>query len=187
VTQLQQLLPEGWAASLLAVDGHCTEDVARQLARLPAATTHLVLSVGGNDALAHTELLDQPATSTAEVLALFAGVQRDFEVRYRKLITTLARRDLPLLTCTIYNGNFPDQQYQRLASTALCLFNDVILRVAFEWALPVIDLRSVCDDPADYANPIEPSASGGAKIARAIAGAIGVADSIAGSSRIVLG
>jgi hypothetical protein len=41
--------------------------------------------------------------------------------------------------------------------------------VAFEHALTVIDLRLVCTDPADYANPIEPASHGGAKIARAIA------------------
>lgn len=34
--------------------------------------------------------------------------------------------------------------------------------------LPLIDLRLVCDDPADYANPIEPSEAGGRKIAAAI-------------------
>ncbi len=35
--------------------------------------------------------------------------------------------------------------------------------------LPLIDLRRVCTEDADYANPIEPSATGGARIARAIA------------------
>ena len=55
------------------------------------------------------------------------------------------------------------------------MFNDVILRVAFEHHLPVIDLRLVCNEPADYANPIEPSGRGGRKIALAIARATGVA------------
>jgi hypothetical protein len=32
----------------------------------------------------------------------------------------------------------------------------------------VIDLRFVCSSPEDYANPIEPSSKGGAKIARCI-------------------
>ena len=48
------------------------------------------------------------------------------------------------------------------------VFNDVILRVAVEYGLAVIDLRFVCTEPSDYANPIEPSSIGGAKIARAI-------------------
>ena len=44
-----------------------------------------------------------------------------------------------------------------------------ILRVAISHRLPVIDLRAICASPEDYANPIEPSSAGGAKIARAIA------------------
>jgi hypothetical protein len=73
-----------------------------------------------------------------------------------------------LTLCTIYNGCFPDGDFQRLVSTALMVFNDVILRVGIEFGLAIIDLRFVCSSPADYANPIEPSSVGGAKIARAI-------------------
>jgi hypothetical protein len=54
------------------------------------------------------------------------------------------------------------------------LFNDVIVRVAVEHHASVIDLRLVCNESADYANPIEPSGPGGLKIARAIARATGV-------------
>ena len=32
------------------------------------------------------------------------------------------RRVLSVTICTIYNGNFPDRDFQRLASTALCIF-----------------------------------------------------------------
>jgi hypothetical protein len=35
--------------------------------------------------------------------------------------------------------------------------------------ISLIDLRLICAEDGDYANPIEPSALGGAKIARAIA------------------
>jgi hypothetical protein len=186
VTQLKPLLPESWGASLLAVDGHRTEDVVRQVTRLPPAATHLVLSVGGNDALSHISILDQPAVSSSQVLGLLAAVRNDFEQRYRELITALGQREFPLVICTIYNGNFPDPHFQRLASTALSVFNDVILRIAFERGLTVIDLRLICDQPADYANSIEPSTRGGAKIARAVAGAVGAAELARASSRIVV-
>ena len=53
VSQVRGLLPPGWEATLLAVDGSTTDHVAGQLGRLPSQATHLVLSVGGNDALAH--------------------------------------------------------------------------------------------------------------------------------------
>jgi hypothetical protein len=48
------------------------------------------------------------------------------------------------------------------------VLNDVILRVGFEFTLTVIDLRLICSTSEDYANPIEPSSEGGAKIARSI-------------------
>jgi len=46
----------------------------------------------------------------------------------------------------------------------------VILREAAARALPVLDLRLICAEAADYASssPIEPSAQGGRKIAGAI-------------------
>ena len=168
VTQLRPLLPGGWQATLLAVDGARTEDVARQLTRLPRDGSHLVLSVGGNDALAHGDLLEGPATAAAQVIGFLADAAAAFERPYRHLIERLLEARLPLAVCTIYNGNFPDPEFQRIASTALCVFNDVILRVAFERGVTVIDLRLVCSEPADYANPIEPSSVGGAKIARSI-------------------
>ena len=46
---------------------------------------------------------------------------------------------------------------RRLISTALMVFNDVILRVGIESGLTIIDLRLVCSSADDYANPIEPS------------------------------
>jgi hypothetical protein len=53
-------------------------------------------------------------------------------------------------------------------------FNDVIVRVALEHRLPIIDLRPVCTERSDYSNPIEPSGSGGRKIALAIAMSLGI-------------
>ena len=40
---------------------------------------------------------------------------------------------------------------------------------AFQRGLPLIDLRLIRSDLADYVNPIEPSARGGDKIASVIA------------------
>jgi GDSL-like lipase/acylhydrolase family protein len=168
ITQLRHLLPPGWSGTLLAVDGDRIGDVARQAARIPADATHLVVSVGGNDALAHSDLLDQPARSAAEVLGLLADAAEAFERGYRRLLTLLLERRLPVTICTIYNGSFPDPQFQRIASTALCVFNDPIVRLAFQHTLGIVDLRLVCSEPGDYANPIEPSSVGGGKIARAI-------------------
>jgi hypothetical protein len=55
-----------------------------------------------------------------------------------------------------------------LAATALTALNDAITRESFARGIDCIDLRILCDDDRDFANPIEPSVLGGAKIAEAI-------------------
>src|SRR5215210_3766496 len=96
VSQLRKLLPSGWTATLLAVDGHRTVDVNRQLEALPKGATHLVLSVGGNDALSHGDLLTRAARSAAEVLTLLANAAGEFEEGYRLLVARLLQTGLPL-------------------------------------------------------------------------------------------
>lgn len=169
VRQLGARLPANWRATLRAVDGDVTADVSRQLANIPADATHLVVSVGGNDALGHLDVLSAPATSIAQALARLAAIQDQFERTYRRMLDTVLARALPTAVCTIYNGNFPDPAYQRLATLGVVIWDDTILRIAAERGIPVLDLRLICADPADYANPIEPSAHGGAKLAAAIA------------------
>jgi hypothetical protein len=135
----------------------------------------VVISIGGNDALLNSDLLGTPVSSTAEALTLFGDRTSRFERAYRAAIegALAMRRDTTV--CTIYNGNLAARE-AALARVALMMFNDVILRVAFERGLRVIDLRLVCTEAADYANPIEPSGGGGHKIARAIARSLGAAD-----------
>ena len=172
VAQLRALLPAGWSATLAAVDGSQAHDVAAQLAQVPAGASHLLLSVGGNDALMASGLLDEPVYSSADALRLIAASVREFEGRYRAAVDACLARGLPLVLCTIYHGNFPDADYRERVIVALAVFNDAIVRTAFARGLDVIDLRAVCTEPSDYANPIEPSIAGGAKIARAIAGVV---------------
>ncbi|HEX2091193.1 MAG TPA: SGNH/GDSL hydrolase family protein [Longimicrobiaceae bacterium] len=169
VAQLREHLPEGWRATLAAVDGAVLSDVPRQLRSLPGDAAFLVVSVGGNDALGHVGILEERARSVPEALDRLAGIAEGFGGGYREMLAHVLERGLPTALCTIYHGNFPDPVMQRLTSTALTVFNDAILRTAFAEGLPVLDLRLVCDAPEDYANPIEPSSRGGEKIARGIA------------------
>ncbi len=131
-----------------------------------------MLSVGGNDALRHIGLLDTPMRSSTQAFDMLAGAVADFESAYAQAVRPCLATDLPLVICTIYNGNFPDATLQRRASIAATAFNNVILREATVNGLRAIDLRLVCDRPEDYANPIEPSSIGGEKIVRAIARAV---------------
>ena len=178
VTHLRDLLPHGWRATLLAVDGATTADIARQTARLGADVSHVLVSIGGNDALGHSDLLALPVRSTTEALALFAERLASFERLYRPAVQRVAALSRPTTLCTIYNGNLEPSR-ATIARVALTMFNDVILRVAFEHALPVIDLRAICVRPEDYANPIEPSGTGGRKIAAAIVAALGLSVDVA--------
>jgi hypothetical protein len=186
VEQLQGMLPAGWSASLFAVDGAVIDGVARQLTRLPADVTHLVVSAGGNDALGYSDLLERRATSSPQVLGWLADAAAGFEKAYRRMLDALLARRLPLTLCTIYNGNLGPPVH-RLAATALAVFDDVILRLATQRSLPVIELRLVCTEPSDYANPIEPSVQGGAKIARAVARALTSSEAQARGARVFAG
>jgi hypothetical protein len=168
VTQMQARLPTGWKAVLRAVDGSVTRNVTRQLDGLPAEASHLIVSAGGNDALGYAEILGQSAQSTAEVLDKLAGIKDQFERDYRQMLEAVLGRRLPTALCTVYYPRFPEPILQRLAVTALAVFNDCIIREAFAAGLPLLDLRLICDEAADYANPIEPSVQGGEKIASAI-------------------
>jgi hypothetical protein len=95
-------------------------------------------------------------------IGFLADVAAKFEKGYRSAVEECLRPNLPLIVCTIYNGCFPDPQYQRIVSTALTVFNDAILRVAIGYRLSVIDLRAVCASREDYAktqsNPLRQGA-----------------------------
>ena len=155
-----------WRASLLAVDGHTTEDVPNQLRQLPADATHLVVSAGGNDALGESGILGETACTVGEALGLMNDVRERFRRSYQAMLRALAAAGKPAAVCTIYDA-IPGLGPAEL--TALAGFNEVILREALAAGLPVIDLRLVCDQPSDYSHvsPIEPSMTGGAKIVRA--------------------
>jgi len=172
VGHLASVIPWTWRATLLAVDGATTSDVGRQLDRVPDDATHLVVSVGGNDALMNSDLLEAPANSSSEVLLMFASRLDTFEVTYRRLMGRVMSYGRDVTLCTIYNGAL-DPEIARTAKVALTIFNDVILRVAFAHRASVIDLRTICVERSDYANPIEPSGKGGWKIASVIARAVG--------------
>lgn len=172
IAQVSDALPAHWKSSLLAVDGATTQDIARQTQRLPDDASHLILSIGGNDALRRANVLSAPARTTGDALTKLFEVVREFEVLYRAAVEACLSPGLPLVVCTIYNGNFPDRNYQRQVMVALAVFNDVIIQSAAERGLNVIELRQICKKPEDYANPIEPSSIGGAKIARTIASVV---------------
>lgn len=172
VTHLRRLLPTGWRATLCAVDGATTGTLPAQLTCVPDDATHVVVSIGGNDALRNLDLLALRVTSSADALAVFAARLAVFEQSYRTAVAQVAALGRATVVCTVYNGAV-ERERADIARVGLALFNDVILRAAADLRLDVVELRSICTQAADYANPIEPSGAGGLKIARAIAVAVG--------------
>jgi hypothetical protein len=169
IKQLTADLPSGWSASLAARDGSTTDDIASQLEAVPANATHLVISIGGNNALHEKGLIEEKASSVAEVLGKLAKIRAAFKKSYAEMLGHVLARKLPTAVCTIYEARYQDQTTRAIAAMGLSIFNDAILREAFARGLPVVDLRSIITEDGDYANEIEPSVQGGAKIAQAIA------------------
>jgi hypothetical protein len=169
IAQVRERLPAGWNATLLAVDGSLTSDILKQLDRLPADTTHIAVSAGGNDALMQSSVLYEPVQSMADAFQRIAEIGQLFEQGYREMLQAVLARKIATTLCTVYDPCFADPTVQQLMVAGLVAFNDHILRTAFAAGVPVIDLRLVCTAAVDYANEIEPSAVGGAKIADAIA------------------
>ena len=163
------ILGGSWTVERLARDGATIADVRFQLAELPARPDCIVLSIGGNDAVDHIDLLDRPASSAAEVLDELARIADDFADAYRELATIVLARTTRLVLCTIYEPPLSDPQLARLARVPLGLLNDRIVQVASRLGVEVLDLRTVCTEPADFVKQIEPSARGAQKIATAIA------------------
>ena len=166
--QVRKLVPNEWKVTRLAIDGAVTSIIFSQLEDLPTDTTHIVISVGGNDALGEAEVLDAPAHSVAEVLQQLAQIQDRFREDYASMLDATAQRNLPTAVCTVYDPRYPDPLRRRMGSLGLSVINDVVTREAFSRNLSLIDLRVMFDADEDFANPIEPSVQGGMKLARAI-------------------
>jgi lysophospholipase L1-like esterase len=172
VSHLHNKMPGGWQATLLGIDGATCSSVARQLRGLPPSATHLLVSAGGNDALGRSDILDASARSVADSLVKLSTIAGEFQTEYTSMLDALRKTGLPVAVCTIYDPRFPEPLRRELGRTALAVINDVVLREASVRGLPILDLRLVCDEDADFANPIEPSVQGGAKIAAAIIGLV---------------
>lgn len=168
ISHLRELVPDDWKTTLKAIDGSLIENVNQQLIDVPQDATHFVVSVGGNNAIMNADVLQMPANSSAEVLETIANRRDVFEADYEAMLKNLLSKNLPTAVCTVYFPNFPEPFIQRIAVTALSAFNDVIIRQAALNGLPILDLRLICNENSDYANEIEPSDTGGKKIAAKI-------------------
>jgi lysophospholipase L1-like esterase len=166
--QLQDLVgSDGGRVTLLARDADVARGVSLQQSKhIPKDATHLVLSVGGNDALGvggHARM----------TLGDMFSVMERFEREYDSAVHSLASHKLPILLVMPYYPRFPpEMEMMRVAKAGMTVFYDVIMRTAQKYECALLDLRTIFREDDDYANPIEPSAKGGEKMVRAILHAV---------------
>ncbi len=159
-------MPADWKATLCAVDGDTTQGIARQVLGIPPNASYIFVSVGGNDALMNMDLLTDITTPGPLLLSKLSMLADVFDKNYDTAISDICKLRKPTYVCTIY-GNL-ESSISKAAKAAIGVYNDIIYSRANENHLGVIDLRKICNQPSDYANPIEPSVLGGRKIADAI-------------------
>ncbi|VVT13727.1 SGNH/GDSL hydrolase family protein [Erythrobacter sp. EC-HK427] len=177
--QLREALDPEDRVTLKAVDGSISEQVEGHLGDCPTDATHIVISSGGNDILHHAAMLEQPCGNMAAAMDMLSEAQSVFAPAHRSLVEAAKAFAVPTAICTIYDANMGPH-----ITTAMAIFNDAITRNIHRAGLDLIDLRMICDEASDYANPIEPSVTGGAKIASAIATYVSEVEAKAAQTRV---
>jgi len=165
---LERLLGEEWAVRRFATDGSTMRDVAGQLRGLRDRATIAVLSVGGNDAIEHIGILEQPAANSGMVLEQLDAIAAAFQDQYESVARMVAQRASRVILCTIYEVRLEPAVFAKRVRVPLALLNDRILRTAAKLGLDTLELRSICTEQGDFVQQIEPSPQGAAKIAKAI-------------------
>lgn len=169
IDYLNEYTPRQCKAVLLARDGAVMRDVLLQADKIPSESKDIILSIGGNNIRQYLSILEEPAATVSQVLNRFYEIKMSFEEEYLNLLKKLKEKERPLTVCTIYNCFFENEEKQKAVETAVALFDDAIIRSACRLSVPYIELRDVCSEASDYVNRIEPSDSGGRKIAERIA------------------
>ncbi|UJR10221.1 hypothetical protein I4U23_014434 [Adineta vaga] len=165
IDQLKMKAQErSWKATSVAVDGHSISHIPLQLTKIPQDTTHLFISIGGNDALSYMQRLNTSVNNLGEGLILLNEIKKEFEEDYVNMLKHVSTLQIPTTICTMYKPNFDNPKQKLMCEPALSALNDVIITEATKLGIAVIDLKTIFNDPIDYANAIEPATQGGLKI-----------------------
>jgi hypothetical protein len=130
-------------------------------------------------------VIEEGVANVADALEKLSNIRDRFDRSYGTMIELVLERSIPVAFCSIYEPRFPDRALRRTTATALAVLNDVITRQVFTKRHSLIDHRLVCDQDADFANPIEPLATGCEKLARGIAMFVGTDHSSALSQALL--
>jgi hypothetical protein len=132
---------------------------------IPAEATHIGICVDGGWAIETSGLLQVGAQSVRGALDALATAADEFERVFVRLVAAATEAGLPTIVCTLVPARYVDPVQERVAATALAIFNDRILRRAFAAQLSIVELRLVCDEDSDYASETLLSHAGVRKVA----------------------
>jgi hypothetical protein len=137
----------------------------RRIQAIPRDATHIAICIDGGWAIETSGLLQGDAQSVSGALDSLATAADAFEEIYGQLIAAALEAGLPTIVCTLVPARHLEASHQRVAATALAIFNDRILRRAFAAGLSIVELRLVCDEDSDYASETLLSHAGVRKVA----------------------
>ncbi len=191
-------LLEGNAVSQTAMEGSYVQEIIYQLQIMSKDATHLFISAGANESqsafyyfrgsFALEQIQKQPLParpvtpgrrinafnqiqSTLRTVNSMMGVmgkfQGEFQISYSRMLKAALDSGRRVTLCTIAEPqNGLDTPYKVLMSA----FNDVIIQLAVQNGLPVLDIRAICNEKSDYISECsrELSEQGGQKMAVAI-------------------
>ena len=170
---LQKINDEDYYFEMIAVDGDTTKEVIdNQLEKIRANTSHIVLSIGGNDLLQKLDIMFNETSGMIESLEIASQTIEEIKSRYEEILIHLKNLNQPVLLCTIYEGDLQSDPYlaevEEAGKVLLRMMNDTIHFLGKKHSIEVLELRNIFTEVSDYANPIEPSHKGGEKLAKEI-------------------
>jgi hypothetical protein len=137
----------------------------RKVRAIPSEATHIGICVDGGWAIETSGLLKGSAQSIGDALDSLAAAADQFEEVFARLVAAAVEAGVPTIVCTLVPARHQETWRQRVAATALAIFNERILRSATVAKLSVVDLRLVCDEDGDYASETLLSRAGVRKVA----------------------
>lgn len=154
-----------WDMTALAQDGSLLEDVlVRQIPLIPSHATHIVFSASGNDLLS---LLNEMVAANFSLGSMYSAIVEGLKKvaeRYQAVLQALQSLGCHLACCTVYRPNFSHLFFKSLAMLSLGLHNSRIQQISTDLDCSLIDLANLFDCHEDFANPLELSTRGGAKV-----------------------
>ena len=139
---------------------------------IPEDATHVVISIEGAWAIEASGLLRGGTHTISEALETLCTAADEFEGILAGMIAAARETALPTVVCTLVPARYVKPAQHRVATTALAIFNDRVVRRAFGARLPIVDLRMVCDEDGDYASETLLSRAGVRKAANVIRAAL---------------